>query len=156
ADRRVGAERPRAVATMMGRLALALALAGSALALAGCGRLGFHEIAASDAPDDATPGATTDAVTVILVSDQYLSEPAGKPVAGATVLVDRATGTDRLTTDAAGIARFPAAGALACHVVYKSDLGWRGYTIDLSLAGAPGATEAPPGTTIELGGRPAS
>jgi hypothetical protein len=137
---------------MIGRLALALVLAGSALALAGCGRLGFREVAASDAAD----GATEDAVTVIVVSDQYLSEPAGKPIAGATVLVDRATGRDRLMTDAAGIVRFSAAGALTCHVVYKSDLGWRGYTVDLSLAGAPGATEAPPGTTIELGGRPAA
>jgi len=114
------------------------------LALAGCGRLGFQDRPGADASDG--PGGDT--VTVIVTSDEYLSEPAGKPIAGATVLVERSTGTDRLTTDATGTARFGATGALACHVIYKSELGWRGYTV------------APPlmamSSTIELGSRPAS
>lgn len=120
---------------MTARLALLLALAG-------CGRLGFQE---KPAPDDATGG---DTVTVIVTSDEYLAEPAGKPIANATVLVERAAGTDRLTTDATGTARFPATGALACHVIYKGDLGWRGYTVAPPLMGRS--------STIELGSRPAS
>lgn len=116
-----------------------------AIALAGCGRLGFSE---TPAPDDGGDGAVGDTVTVILTSDEYLAEPAGRPVGGATVLVDRAGGTNRLTTDAGGIARFRAAGALACHVIYKSDLGWRGYTVEPPVMAAA--------STIELGSRPAS
>lgn len=127
------------VAMMIGRLALAVLVAG-------CGRVGFENVLVSgDAGDDAVPG---DAIAVRVTSDQYLAEPAGKPIAGATVLVERATGTERLTTDAAGGAMFPAAGAVACHVLYKADTGWRGYTIALPDGAA--------GMTIELGGRPAS
>ena len=124
---------------MTARLAAAI---GIGLALgAGCGRLGFADVPAPD-------GAAGDSVTVILTSDEYLAEPAGKPIAGATVLVERAGGTDRLTTDLSGMARFPADGALACHVIYKSDLGWRGYTIAPPLMAAA--------STIELGSRPAT
>jgi hypothetical protein len=114
------------------------------LVLAGCGRLGFQE---KPGPDDGSDGSV-DTVTVIVTSDEYLAEPAGKPIAGATVLVERAAGTDRLATDATGTARFHASGALACHVIYKSDLGWRGYTIQPPLMDRS--------STIELGSRPAS
>ena len=118
---------------------------GLGLGLAGCGRLGFTE---APAPDDGGDGAAGDTVTVVVTSDQYLAEPAGRPIAGATVLVERAGGTDRLATNAAGIARFRATGALACHVIYKGDLGWRGYTVEPPVMAAA--------ATIELGSRPAS
>ncbi|HEX7841386.1 MAG TPA: hypothetical protein VF469_28100 [Kofleriaceae bacterium] len=112
-----------------------------ALALAGCGRLGFEPVEGlrQDGGSDVPAG---DLVTIVVTSDQYLAEVAGTPIAGATVLVERSGGPDRLMTDASGMAQFSAAGAIACHVVYKSDLGWRGYTVAAPLAG-----------TIELGSR---
>ncbi|HEX8112028.1 MAG TPA: hypothetical protein VF516_30055 [Kofleriaceae bacterium] len=121
-----------------------------AIALAGCGRVGFSEIAGpsgSDAGADsatAADGATGDTVTLVVTSDEYLNEPAGLPIAGATVLVERSTGTDRMVTDATGRAQFAAAGVIACHVIYQSTIGWRGYTV-----------QPPPAGTIELGSRPA-
>lgn len=128
---------------MIGRLALVLVLSG-------CGRFGFQSLADHGGdPIDAAIVAG-DQIAVRVTTDQYLSEPPGKPVAGATVLVDRAGGTDRLMTDAAGVAAFAADGALACHVIYHGDLGWRGYTVEL-----PGGAAAA-GMTIELGARPAS
>ena len=114
-----------------------------AIAVAGCGRLGFGELAGRGV-DGGIDGPAGELVTLVVTSDQYLAEPAGTPIAGATVLVERSGGTDRLTTDAAGIARFPAAGVIACHAIYKSELGWRGYSVT-----------APPAIRIELGGRPA-
>lgn len=115
-----------------------------AIALAGCGRLGFEDIAgpaAGDAGSDAPPG---DTVMLVVTSDEYLAEPAGLPIDGATVLVERSTGTDRLVTDATGRAQFAAAGVIACHVIYQSSIGWRGYSV-----------QPPPTGTIELGSRPA-
>jgi hypothetical protein len=118
------------VSVMTTRFALAIALAG-------CGRLGFQDVAGLDA----TPA---DLVTLVVTSDAYRGDPAGIPIAGATVLVERSTGTDRLVTDATGHAQFAAAGAIACHVIYQSIIGWRGYTV-----------QPPPAGAIELGGRPA-
>lgn len=126
----------------MTRSCLALVIA---IALAGCGRLGFEDARGRgiDGGIDVAPGA---AVTLVVTSDQYLAEVAGTPVAGATVLVERSGGTERLATDATGTVRFAAAGVIACHVIYKSEIGWRGYTV-----AAP-----PAGVTIELGSRRAS
>lgn len=114
-----------------------------AIALAGCGRVGFQDIAGSTG-GDAGSAATGDTVTLVVTSDEYLAEPAGMPIAGATVLVERSAGTDRLMTDATGRVQFAAAGVIACHVIYHSSIGWRGYTV-----------QPPPAGTIELGGRPA-
>jgi hypothetical protein len=115
-----------------------------AIALAGCGRVGFQDIAGPAGGDAGSDAATGDTVTLVVTSDEYLAEPAGLPIAGATVLVERGTGTDRLVTDATGRAQFAAAGVTACHVIYKSSIGWRGYTV-----------QPPPAGTIELGSRPA-
>jgi hypothetical protein len=114
-----------------------------AIALAGCGRVGFQDIAGPTG-DAAGADATGDTVTLVVTSDEYLAEPAGMPIAGATVLVERSAGTDRLMTDATGRVQFAAAGVIACHVIYQSSIGWRGYTV-----------QPPPAGTIELGGRPA-
>jgi hypothetical protein len=115
-----------------------------AIALAGCGRVGFQDIAGPVGGDAGSDATTGDTVTLVVTSDEYLAEPAGMPIAGATVLVERGTGTDRLVTDATGHAQFAVAGVIACHVIYKSSIGWRGYTV-----------QPPPAGTIELGGRPA-
>lgn len=114
-----------------------------AIALAGCGRVGFQDIAGPTG-GDAGSDAAADTVTLVVTGDEYLADPAGMPIAGATVLVERSTGTDRLVTDATGRAQFAAAGAIACHVIYQSSIGWRGYTV-----------QPPPAGTIELGSRPA-
>ena len=117
-----------------------------AIAAAGCGRLNFQDITGHAADGNlGGDGATGDLVTLVIASDEYLAEPAGLPIAGATVLIERAGGTERLTTDATGTVQFSATGAIACHAIYKSDIGWRGYTI-----------AAPPAGKIELGSRPAS
>lgn len=116
-----------------------------AIALAGCGRVGFSDIAGLTGSDAGPDVATGDTVTLVVTSDEYLSEPAGTPIAGATVLVERSAGTDRMVTDATGRAQFAAAGVIACHVIYKSSIGWRGYTV-----------QPPPAGTIELGSRPAT
>lgn len=115
-----------------------------AIALAGCGRVGFQDIAGPTAGDAGSDAPAGDTVTLVVTSDEYLSEPAGMPIAGATVLVERSAGTDRLVTDATGRAQFAAAGVIACHVLYQSSIGWRGYTV-----------QPPPAGTIELGSRPA-
>jgi hypothetical protein len=122
---------------MFGRFALAIALAG-------CGRVGFQDIAGPMGGDAGADGDAGDMVTLVVTSDEYLVEPAGMPIAGATVLVERSTGTDRLVTGATGRAQFAAAGVIACHVIYQSSIGWRGYTV-----------QPPPAGTIELGSRPA-
>lgn len=114
-----------------------------AIALAGCGRVGFQDVAGPTG-GDAGSDAAGDTVTLVVTSDEYLAEPAGMPVVGATVLVERSTGTDRLVTDATGRAQFAAAGVIACHVIYQSSISWRGYTV-----------QPPPAGTIELGSRPA-
>jgi hypothetical protein len=114
-----------------------------AIALAGCGRVGFQDVAGSTG-GDAGSAATGDTVTLVVTSDEYLADAAGMPIAGATVLVERSAGTDRRMTDAAGRVQFAAAGVIACHVIYQSSIGWRGYTV-----------QPPPAGTIELGGRPA-
>jgi hypothetical protein len=113
-----------------------------AIALAGCGRFGFQDIAGLTGGDAGSDAGDT--VTLVVTGDEYLADPAGIPVAGATVLVERSTGTDRLVTDATGRAQFAAAGVIACHVIYHSSVGWRGYTV-----------QPPPAGTIELGSRPA-
>ncbi len=121
-------------------------LAWLIVALVGC-RLGFDE--RPRPPGDGAPGddgalpAATD-VELIVVSDEYGSDVRGTPIPGATVLVDRGAGLERSVTDAAGVARFAAAGVLAAHVAVNGELGWRIYTL---VAPRPG--------TIELGGRPA-
>jgi hypothetical protein len=112
-----------------------------AIALAGCGRLGFQDVAGLIG-GDAGSDAAGDTVTLVVTSDEYLADPAGMPIRGATVLVERSTGTDRLVTDATGHAQFAAAGVIACHVIYQGSTGWRGYTVQPPLAG-----------TLELGGR---
>lgn len=121
---------------MIGRLALALLLAG-------CGRVGFEEIAGRGG-DDAGSGGGSNAITLVVTSDETASTPGGAPIAGATVLVEHGAGTlpERLTTDAGGTAQFAAAGVVACHVAFRSGPGWRVYTI-----------QAPPSGTIALGGR---
>ena len=115
-----------------------------AIALTGCGRVGFQDIPGPTGGDAGSDGVAGDTVTLVVTSDEYLAEPAGLPIAGATVLVERSAGTDRLVTDATGKAQFAAAGVFACHVIYKSSIGWRGYTV-----------QPPPAGTIELGSRPA-
>jgi hypothetical protein len=111
---------------------------GVVLALAACGRLGFED-RAGDAGD---PGET---ITLVVTSDEYLSDPAGMPIVDATVLIDRGTGVlERVLTDDSGTAQFPSSGVVAYHVVYLADLGWRIYT-----------AQTPPPGTFELGGRPA-
>ncbi len=107
-------------------------------------RVGFSDIAGPTGSDAGTDAAAGDTVTLVVTSDEYLGEPAGTPVAGATVLVERSAGTDRMVTDATGRAQFAAAGVIACHVIYQSSIGWRGYTV-----------QPPPAGTIELGSRPA-
>jgi hypothetical protein len=111
----------------------------AAVALAACGRLGFQLGAGPDGGD-----GEGDAIKVIVTSDEYLAEPAGQPIAGATVLIERGGVVERMVTDDAGTALFAAAGVTAYHVVYEADLGWRVYT---AAAPRPG--------TFELGGRPA-
>src|SRR5690349_6514706 len=112
-----------------GALVQARALA-AACALAACGRFSFQ--AGPDADDDTGSGET---ITVIVTSDEYLAEPAGQPIRGATVLIERDGAVERTATDGAGTARFPAAGVTAYHVVYKADLGWRVYTAAAPHAG---------------------
>jgi hypothetical protein len=115
------------------------------IALAGCGRLGFRDVA--DAPGDGERPTDPEHLTLVVVSDEYGSDRIGTPIPGATVLVDRGAGRgaglERSVTDDQGTARFAIAGVVACHVVFKGDLGWRLYTIVAPRAG-----------TIELGGRP--
>jgi hypothetical protein len=81
---------------------------------------------------------------VIVMSDEYLAEPAGRPISGATVLIERDGAVMRIVTDDLGTARFAAVGVRAYHVVYRGELGWRIYT---AAAPRPG--------TFEYGGRPA-
>lgn len=112
---------------------------GVVLALAACGRLGFQ---AGPGDDDADLG---DTITLVVTSDEYLSEPAGLPIRDATVLVDRGGDVlERTSTDDTGTVQFAASGAVAYHVVYPGDRGWRVYT-----------AEAPRPGTFELGGRTA-
>ena len=122
---------------MIGRLALALLLAG-------CGRVGFEEIAGHSGGDDAGSASGSNAITLVVTSDETSSAPGGAPIAGATVMIERGTGTlpERMATDASGTVQFAAAGAVACHVAFRSGPGWRVYSI-----------QAPPSGTIALGGR---
>lgn len=107
--------------------------------LAGC-RIGFDRLPGDDVADDiADPGMTE----VRVLSDAYADDPAGAPITGATVLVDRGAGiVERLQTGADGSARFVADGVAFVHAVHHGDLGWRVYTV------------AAPSGVIELGGRP--
>jgi hypothetical protein len=115
------------------------------IALAGCGRFGFQAATGpGDGGDDDTGGIGGpggNAITLRVVSDETMAQPAGQPIAGATVVVERDGAVERLATDAQGIARFAAAGVVACHVALRSELGWRIYTV------------GEPHGTIELGGR---
>lgn len=124
-------------ARLAGALVLARALAAGA-ALAACGRLGFE----AAGPDGGV--ISGDAIKLIVTSDEYLAEPAGQPIAGAAVLIERGGAVERMTTDDTGTALFAAAGVTAYHVIYQADLGWRIYTAAAPRAG-----------TFELGGRPA-
>jgi hypothetical protein len=111
---------------------------GVVLALTACGRLGFQ-----GGPDDAADLGET--ITLIVTSDEYLSEPAGMPIRDATVLIDRGTGVfERALTDGTGTVRFSSDGVVAYHVVYLADIGWRIYTAQTPRPG-----------TYELGGRAA-
>src|SRR5262249_42927688 len=72
-------------------------------ALAACGNVPAFQ------PDGGGPGGGSDGggnsntITLRLTSDAYSTDPAGQPIANATVLVDRGTGTlDRLATDTTG------------------------------------------------------
>jgi len=122
---------------MIGRLALALLLAG-------CGRVGFQEIAGHSGDLDAGGGGSSNAITVVVTSDETSTAPAGAPIAGATVVIERGTGAlpERTTTDARGTVQFTAAGVAAFHIAFRSGPGWRVYTV-----------QAPPSGTIALGGR---
>jgi phage tail protein X len=113
----------------------------SIIALAGCGRLGFEDRGAP--PWDGPLPDDPDHLTLVVTSDEYGGDAIGTPIPGATVLVDRGSGLERSVTDGQGTARFPIAGLVACHVVFKGDLGWRVYTL-----------VAPRSGTIELGSRP--
>jgi len=108
-----------------------------AVALAGC-RLGFDQrVSDGSAIDDTAP-----MIELRVVSDAYAAEPAGKPIAGATVLADRGAGLERSLTDNTGAAQIAADGLVALHVVFNTELGWRIYTL---AAPRPGI--------VELGGR---
>jgi hypothetical protein len=111
----------------------------AAWTFAACGRIGFQAAAGPDG--DVT---SDDSITVIVASDEYAAEPAGKPISGATVLIERDGAVAHIVTDGSGTARFAAAGVNAYHIVYNSELGWRIYT---AAAPRPG--------TFEYGGRPA-
>jgi hypothetical protein len=63
---------------------------------------------------------------------------------GATVVIERGSGSDRMVTDATGSAQFSSAGVVAWHVALRTAQGWRIYT----MVGSPSGT-------IELGHRPA-
>ncbi|HEX7841387.1 MAG TPA: hypothetical protein VF469_28105 [Kofleriaceae bacterium] len=115
-----------------------------AIVLAGCGRVGFQDVG-SGSGGDGGGGGTGDTITLVLASDASSSGPAGTPLAGATVLIERAGGTDRIATDATGTAQFSAAGVVAWHVAIRQGQGWRIYTM-----------VGPPSGTIELGRRPDS
>lgn len=110
------------------------------IALAGCGRLGFED---RGGPPGDGQVPDPDNITLVVTSDEYGSDAIGTPIPGATVLVDRGSGLERSVTDGQGTARFPVAGVVACHVVFKGELGWRVYTMVAPHAG-----------TIELGSRP--
>lgn len=90
-------------------------------------------------------GGAGDTITLVVASDASATDPAGTPLAGATMLIERAGGTERIATDATGSARFSAAGVTAWHVALRQGQGWRIYTM-----------VGPPSGTIELGHRPAS
>jgi hypothetical protein len=146
APARAAASRSREMAYSLhvdgARLGCALVQAralAAACALAACGRVAFQPAAGPE--DDESPGET---ITVIVTSDEYLAEPAGQPIRGATVLIERDGAVERTATDGAGTARFAAAGVSVYHVVYKADLGWRIYTAAAPRAG-----------TFEYGGRSA-
>jgi len=122
---------------MIGRLALAVLVAG-------CGRVGFQELAGHAGGDD-DGGAADTTIALVVTSDATSTGPAGAPIAGATVIVQRTAGaaSDRLTTDAGGGVRFAADGVVAFHVAYHAGASWRVYTV-----------AAPPAGPIALGGRP--
>jgi hypothetical protein len=104
--------------------------------VAGCGRLGFADLPA--ALDGGGPGAIR-----VTVKTEYPDATSGMAVPGATVLIDRGTGSlERLTTDASGSAEFSAASVRSYHVLRNTGTFWRLYTIAI-----PGAT------SVEIGGR---
>jgi hypothetical protein len=72
------------------------------------------------APDDDDGPTSGDAITVIVTSDEYLAEPPGQPIAGATVLIGSDGAVERMVTDDAGTARFAAARVTSYHVVYQA------------------------------------
>jgi hypothetical protein len=106
-----------------------------AIALAGCGRLGFDELVDDDSPD-------TDMITLVVRDYALDPQSRGPPVPGATVLVDRGSGFERFVTDDQGIVQVPAPGVVALHAAFRFGPFWQIYTI-----------VAPPSGVIELGNR---
>lgn len=107
------------------------------LALLGCGRFGFEERSG--------PGGRGGPITVVVTSDESTAGPAGQPIRGATVLIERDGMTERAATDDAGMVQFASIGVTVYHVVYRTEQRWRIYTVAASLA-----------NVVELGGRAAS
>lgn len=107
------------------------------VALLGCGRFGFEEREGA--------GGTGGPITVVVTSDESTAGPAGQPIRGAAVLVERDGAIDRAATDDAGTVTFSSTGVTVYHVVYRTGQVWRIYTVAASLAGV-----------VELGGRAAS
>jgi hypothetical protein len=107
------------------------------VALLGCGRLGFEE---RDGP-----GGTGGPITAVVTSDESAAGPAGQPIRGATVLIERGGTIERTATDDAGTVQFSSTGVTVYHVVYQTGQQWRIYTVAASLA-----------DVVELGGRAAS
>lgn len=127
------------------------------LALASCGRLGFDDTRSITGDGGAGSGGT-DTVRVVVATDYVPpgtgpSTVPGTPVASATVLVDRGTGTlERLLTDAQGSVTFAADGLVAYHVVYGSANAWRVYTVATGATGtiSLGGIDPPAGGTMTI------
>ncbi|HEX7840935.1 MAG TPA: hypothetical protein VF469_25835 [Kofleriaceae bacterium] len=110
------------------------------MALAGCGQIASQELVVATGDGEVARENPDKMVTLVVTSPDSRKVP----ISGATVLIDRGTGgdLDRTATDDTGVALFPAAGVVACHVIYQNDdESWQAYTINVCRAG-----------TIKLGG----
>jgi hypothetical protein len=115
------------------------------LALASCGRVGFGDSGVvMGEPGDASPGEPGDAspvgpaptIDLAMATDENGAVMSGRPIAGATVLVDRGTGSyERLTTDVHGALSMNPDGVIAYHVVYPNGGDWRIYTVATGTTG---------------------
>lgn len=115
---------------------------GVLLVAAACGRIGFSPLGGGDGGVTGFDGRVpANAIVVSVTTDSSNATP----VAGATVLVDRGTGSlEPQLTDASGTAEISAASATTFHVVYAAGASaWRVYTV----------IAAPPGSLVALGGR---